>query len=304
VIHNGDRFRAQKAGSDGVEVMNLAALIILVLKISIILNVLAVGLKATPDDVTYAFRHPRELGRALLSMNVVMPLTALALGLSFDLKPAVKIALVALSVSPIPPVFPKNALKAGGMQDYAIGLLVAVGILAIAVIPVTMLIVGKLLGIPLHMPVGSVAALVLSATLAPLLVGIGVRWFAPAVAERAAKPLGILATVLLVGSGLPVLVGSFRNVLSLFGDGTLLSASAFALVGFVAGHLLGNPKPENSRVLAIATGSRHPGMAAAIAHANFPEQKLVLPAIVLYVVVCGVLYAVLPAVIVRWRARR
>jgi BASS family bile acid:Na+ symporter len=275
--------------------MNLTDLIVLVLKLSVILNVVAVGLRAKPDDVTYLFRHPRELGRALLSMNVVMPLTALVLGLTFNLKPAVKIALVALSVSPIPPAFPKKALKAGGTQKYAIGLLVAVGILAVFLIPATMELVGKIVGISLHMRVESVAALVLSATLLPLFVGITVRWFAPAVAERAAKLLGIFATVLLVGSGLPVLIGSFDSVLSLIGDGTLLSASAFALVGFFAGHLLGKHNPENSRVLAIATGSRHPGMAAAMAHASFPEQKLVLPAIVLYVIVCGILYALIPA---------
>jgi BASS family bile acid:Na+ symporter len=184
--------------------MNLTDLIVLVLKLSVILNVVAVGLRAKPDDVTYLFRHPRELGRASLSMNVVMPLTALALGLTFNLKPAVKIALVALSISPIPPAFPKKALKAGGTQKYAIGLLVAVGILAVFLIPATMELVGKIVGISLHMRVESVAALVLSATLLPLFVGITVRWFAPAVAERAAKLLGIFATVLLVGSGLPV----------------------------------------------------------------------------------------------------
>jgi BASS family bile acid:Na+ symporter len=207
----------------------------------------------------------------------------------------VKIALVALSVSPIPPVFPRKALKAGGKQDYAIGLLVAVGILAIAVIPLTMQIVGRLVGIPLQMPARSVAALVLSTMLVPLLVGIGVRRLAPAFAERAAKPLSILATVLLVATALPVLAGSFQSVLSLIGDGTLLSAAAFALVGFIAGHLLGKPDPENSRVLAIATASRHPGIAAAIAHTNFPEQKLALPAIVLYVIVSAILYALVSA---------
>jgi BASS family bile acid:Na+ symporter len=88
--------------------MGLIALILLVPKISIMLNVLALGLKAAPDEATYLFRHPGELRRSFLSMNVIMPLTALALGLSFDLKPAVKIALVALSVSPIPPVFPSR----------------------------------------------------------------------------------------------------------------------------------------------------------------------------------------------------
>jgi bile acid:Na+ symporter, BASS family len=275
--------------------MDLTALILLVLKISITLSVFALGLEATPDDVTFLFRRPRELGRAFLSMNVVMPLTALALGLTFDLKPAVKIALIVLSVSPVPPVFPKKAIKAGGKQDYAIGLLVATGILATVVIPITMQTVGKLVGIPLRMSLGSVTALVLSTMLIPLLLGIGVRRFAPAIAERTAKPLGILAAVLLVVTALPVLAGSFRSVLSLIGDGTLFSAVAFALVGFTSGDFLGKPRPENSRILAIATATRHPGIAAAIAHTNFPQQKLVLPAIVLYVIVSGILYALLSA---------
>jgi hypothetical protein len=38
-------------------------------------------------------------------------------------------------------------------------------------------------------------------------------------------------------------------------------------------------------------------MAAAIAHANFPEQKLVLPAVALYLIVSAILSALLPAAI-------
>jgi BASS family bile acid:Na+ symporter len=91
--------------------MNLTVLILLMLKISIVLNVVALGLKATPAAATCLFRRPRELGRAFLSMNVVMPLLALGLAMAFDLNPAVKIALVALAVSPIPPMLPKGRLK-------------------------------------------------------------------------------------------------------------------------------------------------------------------------------------------------
>jgi len=275
--------------------MDLTALIILGLKISIMLNVLALGLRATLDDATSLFRQPIELGRALFSMDVVMPLTALALSLAFDLKPAVKIALVALSVSPIPPMFPRKALKAGGKQNYVVGLLVAVGIIAIVLIPITMEIVGGYVGIPLRMSARSVAKLVLLTTLAPLLAGIALRRCAPAIAERAAKPVGILAIVLLVATALPVLAVSFKSMLSLIGDGTLLSVAAFALVGFVTGQLMGRPNRENSRVLALATASRHPGIAAAIAHTNFPGEKLVLPAILLYLIVSGILLAVLSA---------
>jgi len=41
-------------------------------------------------------------------------------------------------------------------------------------------------------------------------------------------------------------------------------------------------------VLSLATASRHPALAVAIAHANFPDQKLVGPLVVIYLIVSGV----------------
>lgn len=271
--------------------MNLTTLIPLILKTSIVLIVLALGLKATVADATSLFRRPHHLVRALLSMNVVMPLFALALALSFNLHPAVKIALVALSVSPVPPLLPRKALKAGGREDYIVGLLVAMALLAIIVIPVTMKIFERFVGVPLQMPARSVASLVLSTILGPLLVGIVVRMLAPWLAERAARPVGILGLVLLILSVLPVLFVSARTILSLIGNGTVLSFAAFALVGLLVGYRFGGPEPESRRVLALGTSARHPGMAVAIAHANFPQEKLVVPAIVLYLIVSGILCA-------------
>jgi bile acid:Na+ symporter, BASS family len=268
--------------------MNLEALILLVLKISIVLSVFALGLKATFADATYFFRHPIEMGRAFLSMNVLMPLLAVVLALAFNLHPAVKIALVALSVSPVPPFFPKKAVKVGGKDDYSVGLLVATAVLAIVVIPFSMEIFERIGSVPLQMSAGSVATLVFTTVLAPLLVGIALRAIAPTLAERAAKPIGILATVLLVLSVLPVFFDSIHTILSLIGDGTLLSFAGFALIGYLLGQLLGGPEPENRRVLALATASRHPAIAVAIAHANFPQQKLAVPAIVLYLIVSGI----------------
>jgi len=253
-----------------------------------LLSVSALGLKATFSDATYLFRHPRQLGLALLSMNVLMPFLAVVLALLFNLHPAVKIALVALSVSPVPPIFPKKALKQGGKDDYSIGLLVATAVMAIVVIPITMETSGRVGGVPLHMSVGSVTKVVFITVLVPLLVGIALRAAAATFAERISEPFGFVATALLLLSVLPVLFGSIHTIFSLVGDGTLLSFGGFALVGYTIGYLLGGPETENRRVLALATASRHPALAVGIAHANFPQQKLAVPAIVLYLMVSGI----------------
>lgn len=83
-------------------------------------------------------------------------------------------------------------------------------------------------------------------------------------------------------------------------NGTLAAIVAFVLVGLVAGHLLGGPAPEDRTVQALSTASRHPGVAMAIASANFPQQKLTPAAILLYLIVC----AIVTIPYLTWRKRR
>jgi bile acid:Na+ symporter, BASS family len=209
----------------------MTAVILLVLKASIILSVFAIGLKATFTDATFLFRRPAHLLRALLSMNVLMPLIALAVAAPFDLHPAVKIALVVISVSPTPPILPKKALKVGGTEGYTIGLLVAAAALSIVVIPFSMEMIERVTGVSLVMPASSVATLVLTTILAPLFVGIAIRTVAHGSADRMARPIGILASALLMASAAPILIGLAGTVFSVITDGTALSLAGFALAG-------------------------------------------------------------------------
>ena len=168
--------------------MDLKLLIVLFLKVSISLIVFGLGLNATLADALSVLRRPRELGRAFLSMNVLMPALALAMALNFNFHPAVKIVLVALSVAPVPPMLPRTALREGGRKDYTIGLLVAMAVLSIVVIPVTMEIFQPLAGVRLREPVSSVSWLVLKSILLPLSAGIALRSLAPGLTKRLVEP--------------------------------------------------------------------------------------------------------------------
>src|SRR5262245_4985007 len=126
--------------------MDLVSLIRLVIKASIFLTVFSLGMDATPREALYLIRRPAELFRSLTSMNIMMPIIAATLALSFQFEPAIKIALLTLAASPIPPVLPKKQLKAGGRSPYTIGLLAGVSLLSIIVVPLTVYLVGKVLG--------------------------------------------------------------------------------------------------------------------------------------------------------------
>jgi len=94
--------------------MTLQSLILLALKASIPLSVFAIGLGSRFDDALYLLRRPALLVPSVLAMNVVMPLVAATMAWAFDLPGAVEISLVALAVSPIPPLLPKKQIKAHG----------------------------------------------------------------------------------------------------------------------------------------------------------------------------------------------
>jgi bile acid:Na+ symporter, BASS family len=277
--------------------MSLAQFILLALKISIMLNVVALGLVSTHKDALYLFSRPRQLLRSMLAMNVVMPVVAAALAAAFDFNPAVKIALVTLSVSPVPPLFPKRAIKAAGDAAYPIGLLVAAALLAVVFVPFAIDVLGNVFGRDVHVPVATVVKVVFTAVLAPLAAGILLRRLMPDFSHRMARPVSLIAMVLLFGAFLPVLFTAGKAMWSLLGNGTLAAFAAFTVVGLVTGHLLGGPARSHRSVLALATAMRHPGMAIAIAATTFPQQKLVTPAILLYLIVS----ALLTALYLAWR---
>ena len=265
--------------------MTPAQFILLSMKGSIILSVLALGLEASLKDVTGLLRKPQRLLRALIPIYVIMPLVAGILIFLFShIHPAVKIALFALSVSPIPPLLPKKQLKTGATESYVIGLLVAISLLAIAVVPLLV----ELFEIAFQREAGispfMVAKIVWTVILVPLAVGIGIRYALPRLSEKVAKLLLSIASIFLLLGVLFILFKTMPQIFSLVNNGTILAI----IIGLAAGHSFGGPNPDDRTALALSTISRHPGVALAIASVNFPEQKLSLAAIILYLLINAV----------------
>ena len=279
--------------------MDFAAVLRLAITTSIVLVVLGLGLHASWRDTGYLLRHPGLLIRSLLSMNVVMPFVATGLVVAFALPTSVKIALLALAVSPVPPLLPNKELKAGGHASYAIGLLVSIALLAIVTVPIEVSWFSSAFDRSDSITPGRVAKVVLVTVLGPLAIGIALRQWVPAAAEKLARPVGVIGMVLLIVSALPLLVMVWPAVEVLLGDGTLLIIGTMAVIGLVVGHLLGGPDGETRTVLALSTTSRHPAVALAIAAGAGMEGRPALAAVLLYVVVA----ALVSVPYVMWRRR-
>lgn len=265
--------------------MSAAALVLIGVKISIVITVLGLGLSTKPGHATSLFKDPPQLVRSLLAMQVIVPLFAILIVRTFDLDAPVKIALVALSVSPVPPIWPKRTLHAGGEEAYTIGLLEASAVLSILIIPIAIAIMQSIFSVPLRTSPISIGTVAFATVIAPLFVGIEVRHFWPRFAHRAAGAVTNTGFALLIVCALPLLWKSLPAIASLIGNGTLLTMIALVLVGLGAGHLLGGPKEGDRTVLGLACAMRHPAIALALATANFPNEKLAPAAIVLYLIV-------------------
>jgi len=278
--------------------MTLAELIPLAIQLSIAMIVFSIALHARFSDVTYLLQRPGLLARSLIAMFVVMPVLAVALAVLLDLHPVIEVALVALSLAPVPPVLPKKQIKAGGAPSYGVGLLVIAALIAIVYVPAALALLGRVFGRPVHSDPAAVAKIVATSILAPLLAGLVVGRLTPSFAGSAAKPLSIAGTVLLVVAALPILVKEWPSIAaqtSVFG---VIAIALFSAAGLAVANALGGPDPDDRTVLALATATRHPGVAMAIA-ADMPDKQALLAAMLLVVIVG----AVVAGPYVKWRTR-
>ena len=265
--------------------MNFVAIIVLALKISIFLTALGYGLKTTSEDAFYLIRMPSLLMRSVLVMNILMPVVALLIAYLFNLPPLVKVVLVAISVSPLAPLFPRKPLKAGGRGSYVIGLMLLASFLSLVLIPLTLNIVGSMLARPVSISMKALILPTLVSVILPLFLGIAMQHFASGLSGKIARPVARIGQLLLIIALLPVLIKMFPAVIRLIGNGTMLAIAVFSLAGMLTGHFLGGPERSDRSVLALASASRHPGIAISVASLNSPDQKLVPAAILLYLLV-------------------
>jgi len=200
----------------------------------------------------------------------------------------------------VPPILPRKELAVGGTRSYTLGLLVAAAVISIVFVPAAVELFERVVNRPLGISAGTITHIVTTSVIGPLAAGLAVRHFGARFAERAATPLSRLASLLLIVGLLPVLFTQMSAAISLIGQGTLLALAVFVVIGLVVGALLGGPELSHRIVLALSTASRHPGVAMAIAAANFPGQKLVLPSILLYLIVS----VIISGMFLSWLRRR
>ncbi|WNH52106.1 hypothetical protein [Stenotrophomonas oahuensis] len=255
----------------------------LVIVVSVVLSAMALAMRARATDMLYLVRHPGLALRAIVSMYVVVPLVVLAIIWLVQPPPGVQLALLVLSLSPVPPLLPKKQLKSGGEGAYIIALLVSAAVISLVLMPIALPMLGVVFGREFPVSTSGIAKTLAITVLAPMLLGLVAQKLLGAHAERASHLVSRIGFLLLLAGGMGALIILGPKLWELIGDGTLLALALVIVAGLVSGYLLGGPARSIRAALALASATRHPGVAMGVIGSSFPDAKLAIIAVLMFV---------------------
>lgn len=260
--------------------MAVDKIINLLVTVTLIQMMVTIGLGVTVAQVVSVARNPRLLAGAALANYVAVPLIAVGLLLAFRAPGLVAAGFMMTAVCPGAPYGPPFTGMAKGNVPMAVGLMVLLAASSAILAPILLhgLLPMTSGGARLDIDVSKMVETLLVTQLVPLVVGMAVRAWRPALAEALAGPARRVSLVLnLAAFGFILAVqGHLLFGISLAGFGGML---LLALLSVAVGWLLGRHEEGGRAAMAFSTGVRNVGVSLVIATASFPGTPAVTAAL-------------------------
>ena len=268
--------------------MTISSAILIAANVSLVMTMLCAGIGGVMGDRTYLSCRRGLLVRSLVSTLVLQPALAAWLCYAFALPLAATLALVGLAIAPMPPILPSDLMKVRGSRSFEVALAFVVAVASVATTPLSLWVIG-LVGPALPVDFARVAWTVGLNVLLPVAVGFGGRRLSAETTARALTLLTIGAAGVLGLVLVALLVRARAAIPTIMSDGTVPAIVLLAVAGLGIGHACGGPARKNRRVLAMATATRHPAIAIALASAASPADERMAGVVIAFaVLVAGI----------------
>jgi bile acid:Na+ symporter, BASS family len=251
----------------------MTATLVLVLKISIVALIFAVGLGSTHADLTFLWRRPALLLRSLVAMYVVVPLAALAAVRLLPLPAALETAILVLAISAGAPLLPRRLMRFG-REGYVFSLVVTSSLLAVVTVPAWVALLAPYFVRKSSVTPLAVAMVIARVFLAPLALGMLLRRPFSGIGQRLSEWILRVAFAVLALAALALLMLQWRLVVEL-GWIPILALAGMTAVALAIGHALGGPDPADRTALAVSCSTRHVGIAM-LAASTVPGPRTVV----------------------------
>jgi bile acid:Na+ symporter, BASS family len=256
--------------------MTTDQLINVLVTITLIEMMVAIGMGVTAADVIGVARNWRLVAQAALANYVCVPAAAVGLLLLFRAEPMIAAGFLIAAVCPGAPYGPPFTSLAKGNAAAAVGLMVVLAATSALLAP--LLLFALLPWVSgsdsLSVPAGQMVVTLLLTQLLPLCAGLAVRHWRPGVAARLLKPANRLSTVLNL-SMLGLILAVHYPVLAAIRPRGYVGMLTLVVTALAAGWLLGLPGSGNRKALAITTSVRNVGVSLVIATSSFPGTPAV-----------------------------
>ncbi len=255
--------------------MSLDKLINLLVTVTLIEMMIAIGLGVTLADILSVVRNRRLLARAALANYVCVPIAAVGLLLLFRAQPMVAAGFLIAAVCPGAPYGPPFTVLAKGNVAASVGLMVVLAASSAVAAPLLLRVLLPWLGCDSQsVDAGKMVVTLLATQLLPLCVGVAIRQWRPSLAAGLLKPASRLSAVLNLTAIALILAVQFQSLTAIRPSG-FLGMLALVSTALAAGWVLGLPGSGNRRVMAITTSVRNVGVGLVIATSSFPGTPAV-----------------------------
>jgi BASS family bile acid:Na+ symporter len=249
----------------------------------------SLGLDLTTKQVIEPLRDRRLLGVSLGLNIILVPLLGIVISRVIPMGEGLAIGIVVFSLAAGTEGGPKFVQLARGNAGFAVGLLAVMLAITIVLMPAVLSI-----AIPgAHVDRGALLAKLLLAAALPMALGLFLRARHEAFAIRLGIRVHRVAVGLLGVFLAQVIYVNIDAILALQ-SAALLGGLLFFAVALAAGYLLGGPRTENRRALAMMTYPRNGPISMTAASQVFADD----PSVLVMVTVLTVLSAALGAVAV------
>ena len=256
--------------------MTLDQLINVLVTITLMEMMVAIGLGVSLADVVRVAANRRLLAQAALANYVCVPVAAVGLLLLFHAEPMVAAGFLIAAVCPGAPYGPPLTAMARGNVTVSVGLMVILAGSSALVAPLLLRLLLPLASGSESLRVDAVKMVVtlLVVQLLPLFVGLRVRQWRPNLVAGLLRPANLLSTVLNLSVIGLILVVHFQTLMAIRPRG-FLGMLALVLAALTAGWLLGMRGSANRKAMAITTSVRNVGVSLVIATSSFPDTPAV-----------------------------
>jgi BASS family bile acid:Na+ symporter len=262
-------------------------------------SMLGMGLTLSLDDFRRIGKMPGSVVAGFVAQYTIMPLCGWFVSTVLRLDPGLSVGIIL--VASCPGGMASNMISYLARANVALSVVLTLSstVLSFVFTPMwTTILAGKY--VPVNAWELSLSALQL--VVAPVVLGVLIRWRLPKVADRigACGPtLAVLAFTLVSGG---IVAASAASIAANFGQlalaAFLLHVTGFAL-GYGVAKLLRYPESV-ARTISIEVGMQNGGMAASMARQHFPGLPLAAAASVF----SGVLQNIIGGILAAWWKRR